>query len=165
MPKKRRGRPRAPVITYQTYIFRIAGWEPHYSFALGNERLDHGPYSEYVELVLSGEFLAPAKTVGRVGKLMFLGDREHKRTLEVPTQSDWKPLGVGSVTVRGDRAEFLGSLPYDALWGLICGLAARTLQFVDMHGERLRYGRARIRSFTFCRQMDPDDLEDAREQR
>lgn len=163
MPKKRRGRPCTPVITYQTYIFRIASWEPHYSFALGIERLDHGPYREFVELILNGEFLAPAKTVGRTGKLMFLGDREHKRTLEVPPQFKREPLGVGSVTVRGGRAEFLGSLPFDSLWGLVSALVAGTLHYVDLHGERLRYGRATIRSFTFCSQVDPDDLEYARE--
>jgi hypothetical protein len=29
-----------------------------------------------------------------------------------------KPRNVGVLTIRGKRREFLGSLPYDALWGL-----------------------------------------------
>lgn len=164
MPRKRRRRSRAPVIDYRTYIFRIASWEPSYSFALNEGRFGHGPYWEHVELVLSGECLAPFKVAGRIGKLTFLGNREEARALEQPPDSDWKPLCVGTFTVRGDRTEYLGSLPLDALWGLVAVLPSGALQYVDMYGERLRYGSARIRSISFCREIDPDDLEFAREQ-
>jgi len=71
---------------------------------------------------------------------------------------------VGSLTIRGDRTEYLGSLPFDALWGLVGALSSGTLKFVDMYGERLRHGGAKIRSINFCRELDLDDLELARQQ-
>ncbi len=164
MPRKRRRRSRAPIIDYRTYIFRIASWEPSYSFALNEGRFGHGPYWEHVELIVSGECLAPSKTAGRIGKLTFLGNREESRTLEQSLDSDRQPLCVGTLTVRGDRTEYLGSIPFDALWGLVGALSSGTLKFMDMYGERLRYGSARIRSINFCRELDPDDLEFARQQ-
>jgi hypothetical protein len=164
MPSKRRRKAKAAVNPYLTYALRIASWEPSYMFALNDTRFHQGPYWEHAELKLSGECLAPAKLAGRTAKLTLLGDRRDKQMLEEPPQSDWKPLGVGSVTSRGDQTEFLGSIPIDALWGLISALASGTVQFVDMYGERLRYGSARLRSISFCRELDPEDLEFAREQ-
>jgi hypothetical protein len=35
--------------------------------------------------------------------------------LEQPPNSDWKLLGVGMSSLRGDRTDFLGSLSNDAL--------------------------------------------------
>lgn len=165
MTRKRKRRSRAPAIDYRSYVFRIVSWEPSYSFALNDGPLHDGPYWEHVQLVLTAECLAPSKMAGRISTFTFLGNREEARALNQPPNSDWRPLCVGSLTVRGDRTEYLGSLPVDSLWGLVSALPSGTLQFLDMHGERLRYGSARIRSIRFEREVDPEDLAFAREQR
>lgn len=165
MPRKRRSRPKAWVNPFRSYIFRIASWEPAYHLAVNDGRLHPGPYWEHAAIELTGECLAPAKVAGRTGRLTFMGRREQSRELEQPPDSDWKPLGVGTLTIRGERTEFLGSIPFDALWGLIAVLPTGTLRFVDLYGERQRYGGAKIRSIRFCRELDPDDLEFAHEQR
>jgi hypothetical protein len=114
--------------------------------------------------MLQGECLAPKKLIGRMMVLRLLGNRKEMGALNEPEKSDLKPLCVGSISVRGDRNEFLGSLPLDSLWSLMTRLPSATFQFIDMHGERLMWGRARIRYLSFCKDIDPDHLEYAREE-
>jgi hypothetical protein len=164
MSKKRSSRSKGPENPYRSYIFEVAAWEPYYSYSLNDGRLHPGPYREHLELGLVGQGLALAKAAGRTVELTFFGSREEAQFLKDPPRSDWKPLCVGTITLRGERADFLGSIPVDALWGVVAALPSGTLRFVDMYGEPLIRGTAKIRSITFCRDIDPDDLEFAREQ-
>ena len=98
---------------YRSYIFRVASWEPYYSYSLNDGRLHPGPYWEHLELRVAGQCLAPARAAGRTVGLTFLGSREQTDYLEDPPRSEWRPLCVGTITLRGERAEFLGSIPFD----------------------------------------------------
>lgn len=156
--RKKRSRRSVPV-DYQTYIFRLDDWEPSYSFATNAIRWCDGPYWEHSALIFRGEILSPTKVKSRVGTLTVMGDRRDTQAVENPTNSDRKPLCVGSLTIRGDQTEFLGSIPQDALWGLIAAFGAGKLRIVDLHGDVLRRGKALIRSVRFYRDVDPEDLE------
>ena len=54
------------------------------------------------------------------------------------------------MVIRGARREFLGSLPYDALWGLLHVLSSDALRIVHLYGS-LKRGRAEIKSVNFAR--------------
>ena len=64
---------------------------------------------------------------------------------------------ASAVVIRGARREFLGSLPYDALWGLLHVLSSDALRIVHLYGS-LERGRAEIKSVIFARDADPEDL-------
>jgi len=57
------------------------------------------------------------------------------------------PLDVGNRTMQGKEASYLGSLPWDAMTRLI-----------RFDGEALYRGRARMRTVSFEREIDPEDL-------
>lgn len=155
--KKAKGR-RAPV-QYQTYVFQIDGWTPSYSFAVNHAAWREGPYWEYLALTVTGRIVSPSKFKDRAGQLVLLGNREDARKVEEPPSSDWRPNCVGSLTIRGRRTEYLGSIPHDSLWGVVGMLNAGALRFVDLTGEALRYGTAMIQTISFSRELDPENLE------
>ena len=125
-----------------------------YSFAVNGSKHTVGPYWEHLETTLTGAFLSPDRLKGLRVPLVFLGRREHQSALEEPTNSDWKPRNVGVLTLRGQRREFLGSLPYDALWGLLHTFSSGVFRIVHLHGI-LERGRAEMRSVNFARTSTP----------
>jgi hypothetical protein len=100
---KRKRRRAKKVPTYETLYIQVEDCQPSYSFAVNNFR---------PRRALLG---APRIGKGRRVTAVFLGRREHEAMLEQPPNSDWKLLGVGMSSLRGDRTDFLGSLSNDAL--------------------------------------------------
>jgi hypothetical protein len=145
------------VQTYQSFYIQIEDSAPSYSFAINASKHTVGPYWEHLETTLTGAFLSPDRLRGNGVKLVLLGRREDQGTLEQPTDTDWNPRNVGVLDIRGARREFLGSLPYDALWGLLHSLSSGALRIVHLYGIVER-GRAEIRSVNFARDVDPEDL-------
>jgi hypothetical protein len=143
---------------YQSFYIEVDGCEPAYSFAVNNFRHHEGPYREHLEItVSSGIFLAPERLKGRRMSAVFLGSREDQSAVEQATTCDWKPRNVGVLTVRGHQNQFLGSLPYDALWALVHAFDCGMFRIVDFYGI-LERGRANIQSIHFTRAVDPKDL-------
>ena len=69
---------------------------------------------------------------------------------------DYKPLCVGTLTLRGERREYLGSLPQDILPMIIGTLAANKYKYLIFHGYTPRYGTAEIFSFHFDEEFDEE---------
>lgn len=153
-----KGRKKRPVQNYQSFYIQIEDSAPDYSFALNASKHTVGPYWEHLEATLTGAFLSPDRLRGFRVQLVFLGQREDQSKLEQPAESDWKPRNVGVLDIRGARREFLGSLPYDALWGLLHALSSGVFRIVHLYGI-LGRGRAEIRSVNFARDVDPEDLQ------
>ncbi len=102
----RNRRRRRKVPEYQSYIFRIENWEPGYSLATNHDdRLFEGLYREHLDLAPTGTFLSPEKAKDRRARLTLHADRRAGRLLDDPTGTDWKPLSVGALTIRGDRTD------------------------------------------------------------
>lgn len=84
-----------------------------------------------------------------------------KRDIHTPSilqyEKDWKPLGVGTIWLRGSRSEFYGSVPYDALWGLAAMMAASRYKYVLLHGPTLKRGKSATQSLSFERDINLDD--------
>jgi hypothetical protein len=150
-------RKRRPIPNHQSFYIQIEDFKPDYSFALNASKYTVGPYWEHLETNLTGAFLSPGRFRGDQVKLVFLGRREDQSKLVQPTDSDWEPRNVGVLDIRGTRREFLGSLPYDALWGLVHALSSGVFRIVNLYGIVER-GRAEIQSVNFARDVDPEDL-------
>lgn len=147
------------VLNYQSFYVQIDDCKPSYSFSLNSSKYLDGPLWEHLEITLNGTFLSPERMKGLRVPLVFLGRRDDQAKLENLTDSDWKPRNIGVLTIRGKRREFLGSLPYDALWGLSHVLlsASGAFRIIHLYGIFAR-GRVDVTSVNFSREVDPEDL-------
>src|SRR5262245_26272085 len=114
MPKSgRSGRPRAPVVEYQTYLIKVTAWEPAYTLSLNGLRWRNEPYWEHAALKIKGQCLVPAKLFRMTATATLVADRSHGAMLANAT--DRKPLCVGSAEVRGEVFDCYSAIPSDAL--------------------------------------------------
>lgn len=68
-----------------------------------------------------------------------------------------QPKRVGRLTLRGKIAEYLGSVPFDALTFISQLLKAGDVRFLILRGERPNRGSAAIRSMTFEKDFVRED--------
>ena len=141
-----------------TFLFSIEKVRAHYSFGDGS-RLDRTAFSEHFHPEVEAACLAPEKYSGRVTQFTLIGDRSDERDLRSQAHALEKhESGVGTLTFRGDRSEYLGSVPFDALWNVIATMSAGGFRFIYLHGAAIRNGSARIKSIGFYEEFDLDDI-------
>jgi hypothetical protein len=151
----RRKRQRKIVDEYCSYIVEIKDWELTYSHGLNSTpKLFPGQYSEHLDLCIKGFFRIPEKYSTKEIILTFIGDRE---IFPVKNDSDFTPRCVGALSLRGDRRDFLGTLPFDSLPILTSLMEAKRIQFLDLNGSIPKYGRAYITWIHFFRSCDPNE--------
>lgn len=126
----------------------------HYSFGDGS-RLDRTAYSEQFQPEIEACCVAPEKFKDRMTRFTLIGDRSNECDLWVQTYALEKhEAGVGTLTFRGDRSDYLGSLPFDALWNVVATALAGGFRFIYMHGAPVKNGSARIKSISFYEEFD-----------
>ena len=54
---------------------------------------------------------------------------------QLPGYSD-----IRSVTFRGERSDYLGSVPFDALWNVVATMLAGGLKFIHLDGATMKTG-------------------------
>lgn len=154
MPK--RNIPRLPQI--ESYLFEIIDVEPTYSFHAAHERFEPGSYGEHLHIELTTTCLKPKKFQGWSTEFTFIGKREViPETLDIP-RGGAIANGVGTLTMRRDHCQYLGTLPYDAASTLPLMVLAGGYRFIYLSGPPTYRGSSRIQSSSFYRQFDPDDL-------
>ena len=151
-----RKRPSKP--TLESFLFKIESISPDYSFGLGNPRFDRGAYSEHAHTEIVAACLAPKRFAGRATTFTLLGSRDIAEELRQPDRAFQQPRGVGTLTMRGNRSEYLGSLPLDALLSLTHPIIAGGLAYISLAGFR-EHGTSAIRVnyVAFRREVDLDD--------
>lgn len=159
MKTRKCGTRRAKERPSDTYCVQILDWETSYSLSLSlDSTINPGPYWEHATINVSGKLIAPRKHAGKELALSFLASRELANGLNnAKIFEKWEPLGVGGITIRGEHKEFFGSLPFDAFPIVIGALQSVKYKYITLHGEALRYGRARIRSYSFEREFEEED--------
>lgn len=158
--RTRSRRRRASVPEFWSYVVRVSHSRPSYSFSINGVPRNEGPYWEYAGLEIVGECLAPASLATLPVMLTLFGSREDALALSEPS-SNREPLGVGTLRQQQGQLQYFGSVPFDAFWGLAGLLATGTIGYVSLHGERLRYRKAMIRSLDLTQDLDPDEIEAA----
>jgi hypothetical protein len=102
--------------------------------------------------------VAPEKYKGRLTRFTLIDDRLDERELWAQASAiDKHDVGVGTLTFRGERSEYLGSVPFDALWSVMLTVLAGGLRFIYLHGAAMKNGFARIKSIGFYDDFDLDN--------
>jgi hypothetical protein len=143
-----RSKAKAAPQMWESYLFEVAPANPSYSLSLAVPKYDPGLYSEHWHFELAGKCIAPLKLAGRDTRLLFLADRNY---FERPRSADpnWKPLGVGHLSMRGAHSEYLCSIPFDAAWGVATAIATGLFRYLHLDGSVLKRGSAQIRYMAF----------------
>ncbi len=84
----------------------------------------------------------------------FMGDREMSPTKNEP---DFKPRCIGALTLRGERREFLGVLPFDSLPVINSLMETKQVRFLDLNGFNPKHGHADITWIHFFKNYDPNE--------
>ena len=144
---------------YTAYCIEIKDWSVPYSLHLNeHKKFRDGPYWEYVELKILGKFIYPDRFADKNVESRFLGSRSMTKMLNQPDKyDDIKPLCLGSLTLRGERRDYLGSLPMDTFPTIVGSLAANKYKYLIFHGYTPRYGTAEIFSYHFDRFFEEED--------
>jgi hypothetical protein len=150
MPAKKRAR-RVP--QYAGYLVEIGGWDWSYSFAVGHDKRQLDPYSEYRHMKVVGKILRPAGLKAESAELTFLPKVEDNEANRMRQE----PRAVGSLHLYSNILHGLLSMPADALPPVLTVLAAGKFKFVVLDGERLRWGKALIRHYSIDTFVHEDD--------
>jgi hypothetical protein len=142
----------------QSYLFAIETIKPHYSFGIGHPRFDRGVYSEHAHTEIMGTCLVPRKLSGRETRFILIGDRTITTEMNDPGKVVRQATGVGTLTMRGSRSEYLGSFPFDVLLAVAPIILAGGLKFICLSGPALSHGSSRIRDISFWREADPAEF-------
>lgn len=147
-----------PTETVESFLFKIESISHDYSFGLGNARFDRGAYNEHAHTEIVTTCLAPKRFAGRVTTFTLLGDRSITEELRQPDSTVQRPRGVGTLTMRGNRSEYLGPFPLDALLTLTQPVLAGGLKYISLAGLRERRTSAiRVNYIAFRREADLND--------
>jgi hypothetical protein len=154
-----RGKRHRVQATYESYLLEVVGTESSYSLSTAVPRHEDGIYTEHWHLEFQAKCLAPPKIAGRPIRLIFIARRDY---FDRPASVDkaWRPLGVAHLTMRGEQSELLGSLPYDAAWGIATNVANGSFKYVALNGEPLKRGTAQISYMAFGPTYDPREYFD-----
>jgi hypothetical protein len=148
-PKRHR-----PVEDWGSYLFAIERVHSHYSFGDGS-RLDRTAFAEYFHPEVDATCVTPEKYKGRLTRFTLIGDRLDERDLRTQTSAIEKhDTGVGTLTFRGERSDYLGSVPFDALWNVMATTLAGGFRFIYLHGAAMKHGTARIKSIGFYEEFN-----------
>ena len=121
-------------------------------------RFENTEYDEALQPEIDTVCLAPQKLSGRQTRFALIGNRRVERDLWMQKSAPKNESGVGTLTMRGAQSNYLGSIPYDALWRIQPLILAKGIRFIYLHGAAMLRGEARIRSMAFYDEFDPDDI-------
>ena len=139
-----------------SYLFEIESARPSYLFG-SFLRAREQSFGEYLHPRIDAVCKAPAKLSGRVTLFTLIGDREINRRLSLGELAP-STMGVGTLTMRGTKSEYLGQVPHDAAWQIVSAIRGGAFKFIVLHGAALSNGRARIQSIGFDEKFDPDEI-------
>jgi hypothetical protein len=142
---------------WESFLFEIEKIHPHYSFGNGS-KLEQTAFAEHFHPEWDARCISAEKYKGRMTRFTIIGDRSSERDQWEQTLADACRSGVGTLTFRGQRSEYLGSLPFDALWNVVLTSLAGGLRFIYLHGAAIKHGTARITSIGFYEEFDPEDV-------
>ena len=128
------------------YGIRIDRWNWHYHHRAAREKETDADAS-FAELEISGEPFRPSDLRASRAELIVYGHGASRR-------------GEGSVGLVNVADQILRAviwLPTDGVSSLLSLLTANELRYAVLHGNKLRYRQAHVRSVQFSRSVDEDE--------
>lgn len=145
-------------ILFCNYLFRVQQAYLSYSFSNGY-RNQPTAYSEHSHPVAIATCEHPPRFAGRETHFTFIGDREVDRDLRAQKENAPAKNGVGELIMRGERSEYLGTLPFDVALMLPQLATAGCLRYILCNGQAMKHGHARINSIGLYDQFDLTDIQ------
>lgn len=124
--------------------------------ANGDSRFSRNDLVEHQHFTIRSRLLSPKRFEGREVAVTLIGKREQD-ILPSRLEIDVRLEAVGSLTLRGIRSTYLGTVPSTALWGLVQALSFGIARYITLSGLPLHRGAARISTFSLQSTYDPDD--------
>jgi hypothetical protein len=152
--KRPRSRKRPRQDAFASYVIAIDDWEWSLSFGIDQTRFREGPYMDFRHLHLRGKLLIPSRIKAETAQAILMPDR----TATYARSDAPEPKGVGSASLYHGRFEALLTIPDDALASVLQMLIADKFRFIEMHGERMRYRSAAIRSYRLEMNIEEEDM-------
>lgn len=154
--KKRRGRPQLAMVDY---VVQITDWDWSYSFGLNSAPHDNRRYNDYRHLLIRGRLLLPTPLMlkAEIAELTFLPD---VRPEDIEPRGEHQPRAVGHLNINRGMLTGGLSMATEALDSVMRLLLAGRLNYLELHGEPMRYRHALIRSYQLAKQLNPDDYPD-----
>ena len=157
-PKKakprKKSRHRNPRAEFISYVLEIKEWDWSFSFGVNVRQDRDGPYFDFRHLHLRGTLIRPTRIKAERAELTFLPDHD----LKEDKRERHEPKCVGSLQLYRGHLMGLLSIPADVLSPVLQMMIADRFRFAVLHGERLRYGRALIRSYRLEMTVEEDDM-------
>jgi hypothetical protein len=153
---KRRSRPE-PSTSY--YILQITDWDWSYHFGVNAARHDDRRYSDYRHLLVRGKVFRPSalRQKAEPVEVTFFPDVSQAALEE---RGGERPLSVGYLQIHENVLTGGISMATDALGLVMQMLIAGRFNYLVLYGEPMRYRRARIGSYHFETQLNPEDYPD-----
>lgn len=136
-----------------TYTVEIEDWDWSYSFGL-NSPTDDDTCFDFRHLYILGQVLRPTKLKAQKARITLLPTPEYDHG----QRKDLKLLAVGALRLKPDELTGLLSIPADALAPILTVLGAGRRRYVVMRGAPRKHRQARLRSFSFDKTINEDDL-------
>jgi hypothetical protein len=161
-PRKRRRKRKSKECEVFDYYAQIDDWEANVSLSPGLARFRGGKYWESFGVTLYCRFIYPEKLLRRPIKVSIHGDREISRDLTNleadPTSSVTASVGsLNQVRPDGHSYAYLCA-PIEHIHPILTLLTSGHFRFVEMRGEKIRYGSALLRSWEMRPKLDPEEV-------
>jgi len=102
---------KVPKEEYQSYLVGISEWKTDYNFSIGIGNQSANAYSEYFELEIAGQLIAPEKFANKAIKLILLGNRVLDVEFDLLIVACLRrSLNSGSILTRWTLARFFASV-------------------------------------------------------
>lgn len=153
----KKARSKRPKEDYCTFVVEVIDWELTYLFSINHDlKYRPTPYEEYLHLDIKGILREPKQFDNKGIDVTFMGDRNMIPYINNP-DADIKPRSLGSVKIRGEHRQFIGSLPHDSLPLIAPMLESKRIRFFHLHGSSLHRCTASINSIHFFKDFDPEE--------
>lgn len=154
---ERKRRTKVQTRVQQSYVFRIERILPSYSFSVGHVQHNDGEFTDYNHTDLETTCLVPSKYAGRSTKFVLLGDRLLiERMRHRSPSGDYIP-SVGTLKMRKDQSEYLGSIPSDAAFAIPVLALVHGLKYIYLAGQPTHGGTVKINFISFSNDFNADD--------
>jgi hypothetical protein len=152
------------------YAVRIESWNCDYSFGFNASYdplrrdddvsfLYESPYNEHRDLILRGIFLAPAQLKGQKCEAHFTR-RPHLNEKSIDENlhryEEAPPKSVGGFSKQGHCIMAFLAVPQDAFALVFQNAQANKIKFMNLRGQKMRYGRGQIYRYYLQEEQDEE---------
>lgn len=141
------------------YLLEVIDWSYVYHLSVRPEKeRDDDPFWEHRIVEIQAKFVLPAYPKVERAEIRLWPMEVLNPSERVATQ----PTSIGGLSVRGTQATGNVSIPERSFGEAMTALAAGKWKYLDLDGDKIMRGHAKLRSYAFRVSYDEDDLEDIR---